>query len=130
MLRVRYTADGGHYRVSGYGFDPGDEHEVDRELASYLSDRDDFVVILEKEEGRADQTDDEAVADAETEAESEDSEGFDVDAFVDRTPVDDVADDIRAGEADGHLDELAEAAGRVTVSDAIGERRAELETEG
>ena len=35
--------------------------------------------------------------------------------------------DIRAGEADGHLDEVAEADDRTTTQDAIGERRAELE---
>jgi len=55
------------------------------------------------------------------------ADGFDVDAFLDRTPVDDVVEDIEAGEVDDHLDAVAEAAGRVTVEDAIGQRRAELE---
>jgi len=42
--------------------------------------------------------------------------------------MDDVVDDIHAGEADEHLDELDELDDlRVGVQDAIGERRAELE---
>ena len=45
MPTVRYTADGGHYRVGGHGFDPGDERTVDDELAEYLADRDGFEVI-------------------------------------------------------------------------------------
>jgi len=45
MTTVRYTADGGHYRVGGHGFDPGDEKDVDDDLADYLTDRDDFEVV-------------------------------------------------------------------------------------
>ncbi|QLH80975.1 hypothetical protein [Halosimplex pelagicum] len=45
MATVRYTADGGHYRVGGHGFDPGDEREVGEELAEYLADVDDFEVV-------------------------------------------------------------------------------------
>jgi len=45
MPTVRYTADGGHFRVGGHGFDPGDERTVDDELAEYLADRDDFEVV-------------------------------------------------------------------------------------
>jgi len=41
---VRYTADGGHYRIGGYGFDPGDEKDVDDELAEYLEGHDDFEI--------------------------------------------------------------------------------------
>lgn len=43
MPEVTYTG-GGHYRVGGYGFDAGDTQDVDEELASYLSDHDDFEV--------------------------------------------------------------------------------------
>ena len=127
MARVRYTADGGHYRVGGHGFDPGDEHEVDAELADYLSDVDAFEVIdADGSPGEEDEPPDEAGAEATDDGEGE-SEEFDVGAFVSRTPVDDVADDIRAGEADEYLEAVDEAATRVTVQDAIGERRAELE---
>jgi len=45
MPTARYTADGGHYRVGGHGFDPGDERTVDSDLASYLDDHDDFEVL-------------------------------------------------------------------------------------
>ena len=47
MVRVRYTADGGHYRVGGRGYDPGQEQDVDEELAEYLEDHDDFEVVGE-----------------------------------------------------------------------------------
>ena len=43
MPEVTYTG-GGHYRVGGYGFDPGTTHDVDDEVASYLADHDDFTV--------------------------------------------------------------------------------------
>lgn len=49
MTTIRYTADGGHYRVGGYGFDPGDEKDVDDDLAEYLADRDDFEVTGDPE---------------------------------------------------------------------------------
>ncbi|WP_135806206.1 hypothetical protein [Halorussus marinus] len=45
MTRVTYTADGGHYRVGGVGFDPGDTKDVDGELADYLRDHEDFDVV-------------------------------------------------------------------------------------
>lgn len=124
MPTARYTG-GGHYRVAGYGFDPGDEREVDHELANYLTDNDDFEVSVEKETPGTDGTDEDEAPD-EAEPEADDSE-FDVGEFLDRTPVDDVVEDIHAGEADEYLEAVAEAADRVTVQDAIGERRAELE---
>lgn len=46
-MRVRYTADGGHYRVGGHGFDPGDVRDVDEDLGEYLEDHDDFEVVEE-----------------------------------------------------------------------------------
>jgi len=55
---------------------------------------------------------------------------FDPVAFTDRTPVADVAAEIRAGDADGHLDDVdaAERRGRdrVTVQDAVEQRRQTL----
>jgi hypothetical protein len=44
MPTARYTADGGTYRVGGISFNPGDEHEVDAELAEHLEDVDEFEV--------------------------------------------------------------------------------------
>ena len=69
-----------------------------------------------------DETDDEADSEAE-------EEEFDAEAFVDRTPMDDVVDDIENGEADDHLDAVAEAADREGVQDAVEARRDELEGE-
>ncbi len=129
MPRARYTADGGLYRIGRLDFEPGDEHEVDRETAEHLSDHDDFVVTVEKDTAeKSDAGDDEGETDSDEQADQDDeTDDFDVDAFLDRTPVDDVVEDIEAGEVDDHLDAVAEAAGRVTVEDAIGQRRAELE---
>jgi hypothetical protein len=134
MPRARYTADGGHYRIGGYGFDPGDEVDVGADLAEYLRDHDDFEVVDSTAPESADTgadsdgesgDDSDGGLDESTDADGPDA--FDAGAFLDRTPVEDVAADIRAGEADGHLDAVAEAAERVTVQDAVGERRAELE---
>ena len=133
MPRARYTAEGGTYRVAGISFEPGDEREVDHELADYLSDHKDFVVSVEKaasdvESDSADDDDDEDETDSDGDGEGQGGgDGFDVGAFLDRTPVDDVVEDIKAGEADDHLSAVAEAANRVTIEDAIGQRRAELE---
>ncbi|MFA1612050.1 hypothetical protein [Halobellus rubicundus] len=155
MPRVRYTADGGHYRTNGVGFDPGDVRDVGPDLAEYLCDRDDFERVDEpSSDAAADGAGSEAAADAsesegekspdepegeaseaaaesdETEASDDEasSDAFDADTFLDRN-VGPVTDDISAGEADEHLDALAEQADRVTVTDAIGERRAELDTQ-
>lgn len=124
MPRARYTAEGGTYRVAGISFEPGDEREVDRELATHLSDNDDFEVIVEKDAADGSTEEDETDS---TDDVDEDADAFDAAAFVDRTPYGDVVDDIEAGEADDHLDAVAEAADRVAVEDAVGERRAELE---
>lgn len=63
-----------------------------------------------------------------------DAADFDAADFVDRTPVADVAADIRVGEADGHLDDVdaAEQRGRdrVTVQDAVDDRRQSLQNSG
>lgn len=57
-------------------------------------------------------------------------ETIDAAAFVERTPVEDVAEDIRSGDVDEVLDEIeaAEEAGRdrKTVAEAIEARRSEL----
>jgi len=57
--------------------------------------------------------------DADSDAAAED---FDVTAFLDRTPVGDVVNDIENGEADGHLDSVIAAADRVTVERAAEDR--------
>lgn len=49
---------------------------------------------------------------------------FDAEAFVDRTPMDDVVADVESGEYDERLAAIADAAERQGVLDAVGERRA------
>jgi hypothetical protein len=136
MPRVRYTG-GGTYRVSGIGFEPGDEHDVDDDLASHLADIDAFDVLDDPDGDATAAGDDgdDSSEDASDETPPDDGDGdgdgvetaFDAEAFVDRTPMEAVIDDIHAGEADGHLDAVYDAADRVGVTDAVGERRAELE---
>jgi hypothetical protein len=69
-------------------------------------------------------TNDTAVND-EADTEAERSE-FDVDAFLDRTPMEDVVGDIAAGVADEQLDAVAAAAERKGVQEAVENRRAVL----
>lgn len=107
---------------------PGDTVSADGDTATSLEARDYFERVSEDADGENDTADEDSETEAESEADGDDSaDEFDVEAFVDRTPVAEVAEDIRAGEADGHLDAVAEADDRTTTQDAIGERRAELE---
>jgi hypothetical protein len=56
----------------------------------------------------------------ETDDETGDEEHtFDAAAFVDRTPMADVVEDIESGEVDAHLEEIAATADRVGVQDAV-----------
>lgn len=127
MPHVQYTADGGTYRIRGYSFEPGDEREVEQDLADYLADHDEFEVDDAGDDAAAQEDEPPDEDDAEGEADGEAEAGeFDVDEFLDRN-VEPVAEDIRAGGVDEHLDAIADAAERVTVQDAIGERRADLE---
>jgi hypothetical protein len=115
---VRYTADGGHFRVGGHGFDPGDERDVDDELAEYLADREDFEVLEETGEAEDDESDD----DAETGTLPFNPESHTVDEIEERvTELDDPAE-VRAVR---NLEQ--EQQGRTTAVDAINDRLEELE---
>jgi len=122
MPRVKKIGGGRVYvRRVDQRFSAGDEADVSEAGAEYLlEERDDFALVDAGDE-EADSDDDQA--------DDAGDDGFDATAFLDRTPVDDVVDDIEAGEADDHLDAVAEAAERVTVEDAVGQRRAELAEE-
>lgn len=97
--------------------EPGDTIDVsDGDVADHYIDRG-FEGVAPA--SPPDDTDD---ADAST----GESEAFDPAAFVDRTPVEDVVDDIEAGAADGHLDAVAAADDRKMVHDAVDARRQEL----
>ena len=105
----------------------GDRVDVSDEFAEYLvEERTDFRLVdvqdVEFEETDNEDTDD-------TSEDVDEESGFDAEEFVDRKPMDDVIEDIHAGEADDHLTAVQDAAERVGVSDAVGERRAELDAQ-
>jgi len=112
MVRVRYIADGGHYRVGGVGFDPGDEKDVDEELAEHLEDVGEFEVVDDAGEGL--QFDPGEVTDFS-------SNGWLENDYQDR------ADAVREGGLDDYLDEIETAETSDTVLDAVEQRRDELE---
>ena len=118
MPTVEKTHGGQVYLTAiGTRVSTGDRIDVSEGFAEHLTEtRGDFKIVDGTAEPDADDTEDD-----------DGGNEFDVEAFVTRTPVEDVADDIRAGEADEHLEAVDEEATRVTVQDAIGERRAELE---
>jgi len=66
-----------------------------------------------------------AVPDGDAEEDGGDASGedFSADAFVDRTPMEDVVQDLESGEYDAHLDAIEGAADRQGVQDAIADRR-------
>jgi len=118
VARIHYDG-GGRYRTSGHLFEEGDIAEVDEELADYLCEKDAFARVDETpvpaDQGESDETDE------------GDSEGFDVDEWIDEHHYQAREEQVRAGAVDEHLDAIAEAESSTTVQDAIGERRAELE---
>ena len=120
MPRVHYDG-GGRYRTSGHLFEEGDVVEVDEQLADYLCEKPAFARVDDAPAAAPD--DDETPAD---EAEAE-SEGFDVEGWIDDLHYQERAEQVRDGDHDEHLDAIAEAESATTVQDAVGERRAELE---
>jgi len=122
MPTIRYTADGGTYRIAGYGFNPGDERDVDDDLAEYLADREDFEVVGETTEADAD------TGDGANRDEESDSETFDEDTwFDDHDDYQDRVAAVEAGDVDTHLDVIKEAESSQNVIDAVEDRRDELE---
>lgn len=121
MPEVTYTG-GGHYRVGGHGFDPGTTHDVDDELARYLSDHDDFDVHGDSEDVDEDESED--PLEGKPVAEIDVSEHLD--RWLDQQYTH-RAEQVRSGDVDDSLDEVEEAETSETVLDAIEERRSELE---
>lgn len=77
--------------------------------------------------GDADQDDGDAESESDDQGFGNAAEGFDAEAFVDRT-VDPIADDIGSGDYDNVLDDIldaeqADGSPRTTVTEAIEERR-------
>jgi len=121
MPRIHYDG-GGRYRTSGHLFEEGDIAEVDEELADYLCEKDAFARVDDSAV-----TVDESEADENNETDEADSEGFDVDEWINEHHYQAREEQVRAGAVDEHLDAIAEAESSTTVQDAVGERRAELE---
>ena len=120
MPLIHYS-DSGRYRTSGHQFEEGDIVDVDEDLADYLCEKDAFGRV----DGDATPAEsDEKPSEDETETESD---GFDVDAWIDDKHYQERAEEVRDGDYDEHLDAIAEAESATTVQDAVGERRAELE---
>jgi len=72
-----------------------------------------------------DNSDDEAGGDSD----DDDDDTFNVESFLDRTPVDVVVEDIEQGQVDDHLDTVEAAADRVTVERAVDDRQNTVESE-
>jgi len=125
MPTVRYTADGGHYRVGGHGFDTGDEADVDDDLADYLADRDDFEVVDQMES--AELSEDEIVDTLDAADDESGTLPFNPESHTNDEIAEKVADinDEAALVALRNLE--AEQEDRAGATDAIEDRLAELE---
>lgn len=131
MPRVEKTTGGRlRTRVADQEFVAGETYEVDAETAEYLVDvRGGFEIVdaADTVAESAEESPDESADAADGGAESEDSGEFDVETYLDNNNAKEIAGDIRDGDVDDHLEEIGDRAERVTVQDAVGKRRAELE---
>jgi hypothetical protein len=93
-------------------FDDGVATVADQAQAEAIADRYAAVVYA----GAGDEVDEGAAG-------TDEEDAFDAAAFVDRTPMEDVVQDIESGEYDEHLDAIETAAERNGVQDAIDGRR-------
>lgn len=133
MPRVRYTDDGGRYRVAGESFGPGDEAEVSEGLATHLvEDVDRFERVdtssAETDSGAGAQTEASDGSDAGSDAES--ASGFDPSAHT----VTEIREHVEQVDGNDVVDELEalrqqelEGKNRTTALDAIDDRLYELE---
>jgi hypothetical protein len=135
MSRVRYTADGGRYRVAGHTFEPGDDGEVSEALAAHLvDDVGEFERVdaqaAEATDGPTDETA-EAAAEVDDPPDDEDEADDDLAATLADLTIDEFEDELESGRFDDRLDAVAEAEekgkDRTGIHDAIGVRRAEIE---
>jgi len=125
MPRVRYTADGGRYRIAGVTFEPGDVEEVPSGLAEYLVGDVGSFEYVDGETVESADTDD-----GSDEADGSDTDGDLVDELREKT-IPEIEDELEAGHFDDRLEAVAnaerEGKDRAGVHDAIGVRRAEIE---
>jgi len=124
MPRIRHTSGPGrfgHSALSGVS-GRGDEHDVSEGAAAYLCDDLGYFQRSDVIDAEYEVVDEEAGDDADGDA----GNTFDLNKFLDQNAKP-VAAEIRDGDVDDHLTEIAEADDRTTVQDAVGERRAKLE---
>lgn len=120
MTTLRWPDGRGRFRDTNTDRTPGDVNVLEVGPGVTIDIDDDDVV--EHYLGRGFERVDDG---SDTDSDGAD-DGFDVESFVDRTPVFEVVDDIEAGEADGHLDAVKAADDRVTVEEAVDSRKAEI----
>ena len=114
-------------------FDDGVATVADQARAEAIADRYAAIVYVggtpaeRGEGGGSGEEDDGGEEDEGADETGDEDDAFDAAAFVDRTPMDDVVEDIESGEVDAHLEEVAaaEAEGRDRqgVADAVTDRR-------
>lgn len=133
MPRVRYTDDGGRYRVAGETFEPGDDAEVSEGLASHLvDDVGRFERIASDDGGDSDGDDPDAASDGDSasDAGSDDGEASDDEGGAPFHPgeytVGELEERVASGDySDAELEALAEAErandDRTTAIEAIEE---------
>lgn len=130
-------------RFSGYGtlvnpLDESDDPERvpledgelvvdDEETARAFANTYDALELVEdsSDDGASDE-DDENKEDSTETTDGDVDEAFQPEAFLDRTPMDDVVQDIEDGMVDDQLDQVEEHAEREGVQDAVDARRDEL----
>jgi hypothetical protein len=107
-------------------FEIGDRADVDEEMAAYLcEERGDFCLA---DEADGDDNEGDGVDEANDEnVWNRTKAAVDPEAFLDRTPMSEVVEDIAGGDVDGILGEVEDAAERKGVLEAIEQRYDELE---
>lgn len=116
-------------RVADEEFVGGETYEVDAKTAEYLVDERGGFEVVESDRTDTDTSADDAGESPDNDEEPDDNSDAeaDIEEYLDDNNVDEISDDIHDGQFDDQLTALDEAAERVGVQDAIGERRAELE---
>lgn len=124
MPRVRYTADGGRYRVASHTFKPGDEADVSDGLAEHLVENHGVFEYVDAYEDASEADTDAAPADGDANAASD--EDADDAAGADAEPASAGEESEDASEADG---DTAEGDGAALAVDPSEHTISELEDE-
>jgi len=133
---VRYTSEGGRYRVGGETFEPGDVHDVPDGLATHLVDDVGEFEYVDDAAGAAGEggpaADDVHEEDGPPDEDGDD-DGTDDDlaAILADMTIPEFEEELESGRFDDRLDAVAKAEAqgddRAGIHDVIGVRRAEIE---